>query len=161
MELTWSWVLRRSMGAVTLRETASASPAAKANVLHTAKPDACSGNSMGIARLSPTSKTCRPTTTIFLRVQMRHHVYDCAITHTEVDCSCLRDYAHLCFRWSVASSVTWPQSLTRLCFQEDTSSPMLSTGLRMTWCRNSVQSTVIELSLSILVFTKTSATENT
>lgn len=58
------------MGAVTLRETASASPAARANVLHTPKLDACSGNSMGIARLSPTSKTCRPTTMFVLHVQM-------------------------------------------------------------------------------------------
>lgn len=59
--LTWSWVLRRSMGAVTVRDTASASPAARTNVLHTPKPDASSGNSRGIARLSPTSKTYRQT----------------------------------------------------------------------------------------------------
>lgn len=44
---------------------------------------------------------------------------------------------------------------TKLCFHEDTSSPMLSTGLRMMWCKNSSQSTVIELSLSILMLPKT------
>lgn len=58
-ELTWSWVFSRSMGAVTVRETTSASPAARTNVLHAPNPDAPSGNSMGIARLSPTSKTYR------------------------------------------------------------------------------------------------------
>lgn len=57
--------------------------------------------------------------------------------------------------------VMWPPDLTRLCFQEDTSSPMSSTGLRMIWWRNSSQSTVIELSLSILVFTQTTGTANT
>lgn len=117
------------MGAVTLRETASASPAARTNVFHTPKPDASSGNSMGIARLSPTSKTYRRT----------------------IVSSLMPKWTPL-LRWSVASSdVMWPRDLTRLCFHEDTSSPMLSTGLRMTWCRNSPQSTVIELSLSILV----------
>lgn len=43
--------------------------------------------------------------------------------------------------------------LTSWCFHEVTSSLMLSTGLRMTCCRNSLQSTVIELSLSILTNT--------
>lgn len=121
------------MGAVTVRDTASARPAARTNVLHAPKPEASSGNSMGIARLSPTSKT-----------------YNC-IHHPLIILSLL------VFEW-MCHSITRsnilarpPAEPTRLCFHDDTSSPMLSTGFRMTQCRNSAQSTVIELSLSILV----------
>lgn len=134
------------MGAVTLRDTASASPAERTNVLHAPKPDASSGNSMGIARLSPTSKTYR---------QIKNEQSSSLIT-----------VLLLMLKWMCHSLCTpllcWASKddLTRLCFHEDTSSPMLSTGLRMTWCRNSPQSTVMELSLSILMSTKKKNSHN-
>lgn len=56
---TWSWVFSRSMGAVAVLDTASARPDASTNVLQAPKPDISLGNSMGIARLSPTSNTYR------------------------------------------------------------------------------------------------------
>lgn len=58
--------------------------------------------------------------------------------------------------WSVWANnvrVMLPDDFTRLCFHDDTSSPTFSTGLRMIWCKNSVQSIVMELSLSILPVT--------
>lgn len=139
MELTWSWVLRRSMGAVRVRETASDSPAERTNLFHSPKPVASSGNSMGIARLSPTSKTSEWTkwVTTLITVSLRN---------TEGG-QCLIVIIHICFTKVLHHH---SKDLTRLCFHEDTSSPMLSTGLRMTCCRNSPQSTVMELSLSIL-----------
>ena len=59
---TWSWVFKRSMGAVTVLDTASASPAARTNLLHIPESGPSSGNSKGIARLSPTSNTYKHET---------------------------------------------------------------------------------------------------
>lgn len=139
-DVTWSWVLRRSMGAVIVRETASESPDARTNLFHSPKPDASSGNSMGIARLSPTSKTSGWMKWVITLIIVPLH----NASGWTVHCSFCTPLLH----WGVAHPI---RDLTRLCFHEDTSSPMLSTGLRMTWCRNSPQSTVMELSLSILV----------
>lgn len=199
-QLTWSWVLRRSMGAVTVRDTASARPAERANVLHIPKPDASSGNSIGKARLSPTSKTykrtfrritflilltvdcigvrCTPTS-VHVHVQgFKHLIVRCTrenVLKDSIKIKCMLKSANKRgakfplktvlqktgtgegqrFLYHLSSKVTWERHLTRLCFHEDTSSPKLSTGLMMTWCRNSSQSTVIELSLSILLLAKT------
>lgn len=96
MELTWSWVLRRSMGAVRVRETASDSPAERTNLFHSPKPVASSGNSMGIARLSPTSKTSEWTKWVITLITVSlHNTYRWAVPHSY--------YTHL-FHWSVAPS---------------------------------------------------------
>lgn len=155
VDLTWSWVFSRSMGAVTVRDTASASPAARTNVLHAPKPDTSSGNSMGIARLSPTSKTYRHT-----KWGICHPLLIVLLFILEVTAQVNHIFTPLlCWSvWTFNVRVMLPDDFTRLCFHDDTSSPMFSTGLRMIWCKNSDQSIVIELSLSILPLTNT--TEN-
>lgn len=54
------------MGAVTVRDTPSAKPAARTNVLQAPNPDVSSGNWIGMARLSPTSKTFKQSTDVKL-----------------------------------------------------------------------------------------------
>ena len=177
MDLTCSWILRRSIGAVIVRDTASDNPAAKTNLFH--MPEPSSGNSVGMERLSPTSKTCNQKIFFFYYApNMRsfiihehwwhqgspytgitgiggmmslgewtgkHTLYGGVIVWTT-----LANFIIICSPHSQQLTVTSPATPTRLFFHEDTSSPMFSAGLRMTWCKNSPHSTVMELSWSSL-----------
>lgn len=99
VELTWSWVLRRSMGAVIVRETASESPDARTNLFHSPKPGTSSGNSMGIARLSPTSKTSGWMKWVITLIIVPLH----NASGWTVHCSFCTPLLH----WGVASSQRW------------------------------------------------------
>ena len=85
------------MGAVTVRDMASASPAARTNLRHIPEPDSSSGNSKDRGRLSPTSNTCNDD--IYCYIYIYSFVYQvyCFVYFPVLGVNCYSLYLLNCY----------------------------------------------------------------